>query len=68
MTARCRIFSLEMSSEALLQRLLCFARDCRPRTRCAPVRVGDDMKKIVRAMEELSQVHALYRTIRPGSR
>ena len=48
------IFSLEMSSEALLQRLLC----SRAIVDAHKMRTGslwaDDMKKVVRAMEELS--------------
>src|SRR5256885_7141975 len=59
------IFSLEMSSEALLQRLLC----SRAIVDAHKMRTGslwrDDMQKVVRAMEELAQSH-LYIDDTPG--
>jgi replicative DNA helicase len=48
------IFSLEMSSEALLQRLLCSRAIVDAHKMRTGSLWGDDMKKIVRAMEELS--------------
>src|SRR5712692_10906397 len=59
------IFSLEMSSEALLQRLLC----SRAIVDAHKMRTGslwrDDMQKVVRAMEELAQAQ-LYIDDTPG--
>jgi replicative DNA helicase len=59
------IFSLEMSSEALLQRLLC----SRAIVDAHKMRTGslwrDDMQKVVRAMEELAQAQ-LYIDDSPG--
>jgi replicative DNA helicase len=59
------IFSLEMSSEALLQRLLC----SRAIVDAQKMRTGslwrDDMQKVVRAMEELAQSQ-LYIDDTPG--
>ena len=59
------IFSLEMSSEALLQRLLC----SRAIVDAQKMRTGslwrDDMQKVVRAMEELAQ-SKLYIDDTPG--
>src|SRR5437667_2624103 len=59
------IFSLEMSSEALLQRLLC----SRAIVDAQKMRTGslwrDDMQKVVRAMEELSHSQ-LYIDDTPG--
>ena len=55
------IFSLEMSREALLLRLLC----SRARVDAHKMRTGslwrDDMQKVVRAMEELAQLSHLHR-------
>ena len=55
------IFSLEMSSEALLHRLLC----SRAVVDAHKLRTGslwrDDMQKVVRAMEELAQLASLHR-------
>src|SRR5271155_5397644 len=48
------VFSLEMSSEALLQRLLCSRAIVDAQKLRTGSLWGDDMKKIVRAMEELS--------------
>ena len=48
------IFSLEMSSEALLQRLLCSRSIVDAHKMRTGSLWGDDMKKVVRAMEELS--------------
>ncbi len=48
------IFSLEMSCEALLQRLLCSRAIVDAHKMRTGSLWGDDMKKIVRAMEELS--------------
>ena len=48
------IFSLEMSGEALLQRLLCSRAIVDAHKMRTGSLWGDDMKKIVRAMEELS--------------
>src|SRR6201997_2639064 len=48
------IFSLEMSSEALLQRLLCSRAIVDAHKMRTGSLWGDDMKKIVRAMEELA--------------
>src|SRR6267142_2260846 len=48
------IFSLEMSSEALLQRLLCSRAIVDAHKMRTGSLWGDDMKKVVRAMEELS--------------
>src|SRR5947208_15472374 len=59
------IFSLEMSREALLLRLLC----SRAIVDAHKMRTGslwrDDMQKVVRAMEELAQSH-LYIDDTPG--
>src|SRR5258707_13186083 len=59
------IFSLEMSSEALLQRLLCSRSIVDAHKMRTGSLWGDDMKKVVRAMEELSNA-AIFIDDTPG--